>query len=227
MAIYETGGYQVKESAVGKVKKAIQDFLPYIQEHERGTQMYLAWQQKEDPTRFLHFFIFEDEAAHARHGQSEAVKRFESVYSPELVGGEVVFTEYEMIAGKRDSFGKSECAEILRKFYEAVARRDVTAARAYLAEDLVFVGLFETYQSAEEYLAALTGLLQVTVRLEVKCIVGQGTNAAVFFDLETKAPAEGKVLVAEWHKCKDGKISHVRSAFDGRPFAAMFAGARK
>jgi hypothetical protein len=37
----------------------------------------------------------------ARHGQSDAVKRFESVYSPELVGGDVVFSGYELIAGKR------------------------------------------------------------------------------------------------------------------------------
>jgi len=42
-----------------------------------------------------------DAAAHARHGQSEGVKRFESVYSPESVGGDVVFTDHEMIAGKR------------------------------------------------------------------------------------------------------------------------------
>jgi quinol monooxygenase YgiN/ketosteroid isomerase-like protein len=225
MAIYQTGGYQVKVSAVDKVRKAIKDFVPYTQEHEAGTQMYLAWQQKDDPTRFLHFFIFQDAAAQTRHGQSEAVNRFESVYSPELVGGDVVFTDYEMVAGKRDSFGKSVCGEILEKFYDAVVRRDLAAARAYLAEDLEFVGLFETYRSADEYLKALTGLLQFTVRLEVKGIIGQGNDAAVFFDLETKAPAEGKVLVAEWHQFKDGKISHVRSAFDGRPYAAMFTGA--
>ena len=62
--------------------------------------MYLAWQEKDDPTRFLHLFVFADEAAQARHGQSEAVKRFESIYSPELVGGKVVFTDYELISGK-------------------------------------------------------------------------------------------------------------------------------
>jgi quinol monooxygenase YgiN len=101
MAIYQTGGYQVKSSAVGKVKQAIEDFVRYVQANEPGTQMYLAWQEKDDPTRFLHLFIFEDAAAQARHGQSEAVKRFESVYSPELVGGKVVFTTYEMPAGKR------------------------------------------------------------------------------------------------------------------------------
>jgi quinol monooxygenase YgiN len=100
MAIYQTGGYQVKSSAVDKVKRAIQDFVRYVRENEPGTQMYLAWQQKDDPTRFLHLFIFEDAAAQTRHGQSEAVRRFESIYSSELVGGDVVFTDYELVAGK-------------------------------------------------------------------------------------------------------------------------------
>jgi quinol monooxygenase YgiN len=100
MAIYQTGGYQVKPSAVDKVKQAVKDFVRHVQANEPGTQMYLAWQQKDDPTRFLHLFIFEDAAAQNRHGQSAAVKQFESIYSPELVGGDVVFTDYELVAGK-------------------------------------------------------------------------------------------------------------------------------
>ena len=101
MPIYQTGEYRVKQSAVNKVKKAIKDFVAYVQANEPGTHMYLAWQQKDDPTHFVHLFIFEDAAAQTRHGQSDAVKRFEAIYSPELAGGEVVFTDYEMIAGKR------------------------------------------------------------------------------------------------------------------------------
>jgi quinol monooxygenase YgiN len=91
----------VKPDAVDKVKKAIEEFVQYLRASEPGTQMYLAWQRKDDPTQFIHLFIFPDEAAAKRHGESEAVKRFESVYSPELLGGDVVFTDYEMIAGKR------------------------------------------------------------------------------------------------------------------------------
>ena len=101
MPLYQTGGYRVKPSAVNKVKEAIKEFVAYVQANEPGTHMYLAWQEKNDPTHFLHLFIFENEAAQRRHGESDAVRRFESVYSPELVGGEVVFTDYEMIAGKR------------------------------------------------------------------------------------------------------------------------------
>jgi len=89
---------------------------------------------------------------------------------------------------------------------------------------MVFEGLFETYRSADQYMKTFAGLLQITVRLDVKKIIGEGNDAAVFFELETKSPAEAKVLVAEWHQARDGKIFHARSAFDGRPYAALFSG---
>ena len=101
MPLYQTGGYQVKPSGVNKVKQAIKEFVAYVQANEPGTHMYLACNNKDDPNLFLHLFIFKDAAAQTLHGQSEAVRRFESIYSPELVGGEVIFTDYEMIAGKR------------------------------------------------------------------------------------------------------------------------------
>jgi quinol monooxygenase YgiN len=101
MSICQSGVYQVKPSAVTKVKTAIEEFVRYVRTSEPDTQMYLAWQEKDDPTKFVHLFIFADAEAHRRHGESEAVKRFEAVYSPELIGGPVVFTEYEMTAGKR------------------------------------------------------------------------------------------------------------------------------
>jgi hypothetical protein len=64
----------------------------------------------------------------------------------------------------------------------------------------------------------------VTVRLDVRTIIAEGDQAAIFFELETKAPAAAITLVAEWHQVKNGKIARVQSAFDGRPFAAMFTG---
>jgi ketosteroid isomerase-like protein len=113
-------------------------------------------------------------------------------------------------------------ATVLRNFYTAVAQKDVATARKYLADDLIFYGLFQTYENADEYIAALTGLLGVTDQLEVKTIIGEGNSAAVFFDLKTKAPVAGDTLVAEWHQIRDGKIVRVYSAFDGRLFAPMF-----
>ncbi|MGH7742746.1 MAG: hypothetical protein ACRENS_12085 [Candidatus Eiseniibacteriota bacterium] len=47
------------------------------------------------------------------------------------------------------------------------------------------------------------------------------------FETYPNADAYLTTLVAEWHVVKDGKIRQARSAFDGRPFAAMFSGAKK
>ncbi|HKT05498.1 MAG TPA: antibiotic biosynthesis monooxygenase family protein [Rugosimonospora sp.] len=98
MPIYQTAHYQVNASAVDKVRAAIEEFVGYVAEHEPGSRLYAAWQSQDDPTRFVHLFIFEDEAAHEAHGGSAAVRRFESVYGPELVGGPVVFTDYVDVA---------------------------------------------------------------------------------------------------------------------------------
>jgi quinol monooxygenase YgiN len=101
MAIYQTATYRVKPQAVDKVKRAIEEFVRYVQANEPGTRMYVAWQQQSDPTRFIHLFIFEDAAAQTIHSASEAVRRFEAVYSPELVGGDVVFTDFNLVASNQ------------------------------------------------------------------------------------------------------------------------------
>jgi len=102
MPIYTIAEYRVRPEGVEKVKRAIEEFVPYVKSHEPGTRMYFAWQQQADPTRFVHFFIFENEAAHQAHGRSDAVKKFEAAYGPELVDGPVVFTDYNMIATNQD-----------------------------------------------------------------------------------------------------------------------------
>lgn len=100
MPIYTIAEYQVKPSGVDKVRAAIAQFVPHVQKNEPGTRMYTAWQKKDDPTKFVHFFIFENAAAHAAHGNSAAVKAFEAAYTPELVSNRVTFTDYVLVASK-------------------------------------------------------------------------------------------------------------------------------
>jgi quinol monooxygenase YgiN len=102
MAIYTIAQYRVRPAGVEKVKRAIEDFVQYVRANEPDTRVYFAWQQENDPTRFVHFFIFENEAAHKVHSQSAAVKRFEAAYRPELDGGDVVFTGYRMVAANQN-----------------------------------------------------------------------------------------------------------------------------
>ena len=98
MPSYQTAHYQVTPESVERVKEAIDTFVEYVRTNEPGTRLYAAWQQESDPTRFVHLFIFEDEAAHEAHGRSAAVRAFEAVYQPELTAGPVVFTDYQQVA---------------------------------------------------------------------------------------------------------------------------------
>lgn len=98
MPIHQTARYRVRPDAVDKVVAAVREFVDHVRDHEPGTRLYAAWQQADDPTRFVHLFIFEDEAAQAAHGSSEAVRLFESIYTPELLDGPVIFTDYRRIA---------------------------------------------------------------------------------------------------------------------------------
>ena len=98
MPIYQTAHYQVNSAAVDKVQDAIIEFVAYVAENEPGSVLYTAWQQENDPTKFVHLFEFADESAHQAHGSSDAVRRFESVYQPELTAGPVVFTDYVQVA---------------------------------------------------------------------------------------------------------------------------------
>ena len=98
MPIYQTAHYQVRLDAVDHVKTAIEEFVRYVTENEPGSRLYCAWQEVEDPTKFVHLFIFDDAAAHEAHGRSAAVTAFEDVYKPELTAGPVVFTDYKLVA---------------------------------------------------------------------------------------------------------------------------------
>ena len=65
---------------------AIEEFVSYVAESEPGSIMYAAWQELDEPTKFVHLFTFQDDEAHRIHGSSEAIRRFESAYQP-AVGG--------------------------------------------------------------------------------------------------------------------------------------------
>ena len=101
MPIYQIATYQVTAEAVDDVRAAIEEFVAYVRHNEPGTTLYAAWQEQADPTKFAHLFIFADETAHAAHGESEAVRRFEEVYRPVLAAGPVVFTDYHLVADNR------------------------------------------------------------------------------------------------------------------------------
>ena len=116
MPVYTIAEYQIRPSGVEKVKGAIEEFVDYVRANEPGSQVYAAWQHKEDPSRFMHFFIFQNEEAHRAHSRSHAVKRFEAAYRPELSAGDVVFTDYRQVATNQPSAHEEKNKQVIREF---------------------------------------------------------------------------------------------------------------
>lgn len=97
MPIYMTASFEVKNEALEVCQQSIQEFIDYIRANEPDTILYTSLQEKENFTRFLHYFIFRDEKAREIHSNSDAVNRFTGVLYPNLVAP-VEFTEYSNFA---------------------------------------------------------------------------------------------------------------------------------
>ena len=97
MTVYQIARFQVRENELGECIAAIEEFVAYVRVNEPDTLLYTSLQQKDDPTRFVHYFIFKDEAARNLHASSEAVKQFTDILYPRLVAP-VEFTEYSLLS---------------------------------------------------------------------------------------------------------------------------------
>lgn len=97
--IYQTARFQVKPDTLAICQQAIHDFIKYIRANEPATLVYVSLAEQGAPTKFLHVFIFADQAARDRHANSDGVKKFTSILYPNCVAP-VEFTEYTFVAAK-------------------------------------------------------------------------------------------------------------------------------
>ena len=111
---------------------------------------------------------------------------------------------------------KTSPADVVDGYNRALHARDFTAARALMADNLRFEGPIDRFDSADDYIKAITGLYGMVKGIEHQATISDGDNVAVFYLLDTPV---AKAPVAEWYTVRDGKITHLRAYFDARPFA--------
>ena len=93
--------YQVRPEEVERCVAAIHEFVDYVKANEPGTLRYDVWQERDDPTRFVHTFVFRDETAHMAHSSSAEVKTFAGKLYPCCLQP-VEFVDYRLVASKKD-----------------------------------------------------------------------------------------------------------------------------
>ena len=94
--IRQLARYQVRPEALTRCLDAIREFVAYVRLNEPGTLRYEVWQERDEPTRFVHSFVFRDAEADRIHSESAEVKKFAAVLYPECLAP-VEFVDYELV----------------------------------------------------------------------------------------------------------------------------------
>jgi quinol monooxygenase YgiN len=95
--IRQLARYRVRPEALERCLKAIHEFVAYVRASEPGTLRYEVWQEEEDPTRFVHIFVFRDAGSEKTHSDSSEVKKFAAILYPECIAP-VEFVDYKHVA---------------------------------------------------------------------------------------------------------------------------------
>jgi ketosteroid isomerase-like protein len=120
------------------------------------------------------------------------------------------------------AMSESDAKAVAGRFFEAWTTGDFDTARSLLHDDVSFAGPLDRFDSADAYIAALSGLSPMVRAVEERKVFVDGDDVCVIYDLVTNSPA-GTAPTAEWYHVRAGRISSVRVFFDARPFAPLLA----
>lgn len=105
---------------------------------------------------------------------------------------------------------------VVQRWHEAWSKNDFETARTLLHDDLSFRGPIDTFDNADDYLAALQRLAAMVKSVDLQRTLAEGDEVVLMQELDTPV---GRSPVAEWYRVRDGKIAEVQVYFDARPFA--------
>ena len=95
---YTMAKYTVRPETVNEVKKAIAEFVAEVREHEPRTLCVVF--REEGQHSFVHWMLFQDQAAEHRHGQARYNQRFAQKLMPNFVG-KPSFSEFRLFAATK------------------------------------------------------------------------------------------------------------------------------
>lgn len=114
--------------------------------------------------------------------------------------------------------------QIVTNYHNAWTAGNIAAARGWLADDLRFRGSIDTFDSADEFVAALTMFQKMLRGVNLIQSYFSESGAALLYDCETMGPA-GTLRTAEFFTVGQGKIRSITLVFDATELRKLMAGA--
>ena len=81
-------------------RQEAEKMIGYVKANEPGTQVYVLHQAAADPTEFMFYELYADQAALDAHGKSDAMKQFFGTVGG-LLAGRPDIAFYQELAGKK------------------------------------------------------------------------------------------------------------------------------
>jgi quinol monooxygenase YgiN len=91
---------KVKPGQEDALVAGMQKMIAHVKANEPGTLTYLLYRSAADPTKFLVYEVYTDQAAFAAHGASEPMQEFFRLAGG-ILDGRPDIAMYEEVGGKR------------------------------------------------------------------------------------------------------------------------------
>jgi hypothetical protein len=98
-------------------------------------------------------------------------------------------------------------------YFDAWTHNKPNDARAFLADDLEFIGPTARYESAAAFQPALVGFAAMTRSARIMELIVSGDRAAMLYECELPEPI-GKIHIASFFRVERGKIRWYETQFD-------------
>lgn len=100
MGITVIAKVKVKAGSESEFQSAAEKMIAHVVENEPDTLTYLLHRAQSDPTEFVFYEVYADQAALVTHGSSPAMQQFFAAMGG-VVAGRPEITMYEELGGKR------------------------------------------------------------------------------------------------------------------------------
>ena len=101
--------YRVKKKKLPKLKTSIAKFVDDIKRNESGVTLYEVFQEKDDPTTFVHVMVFKDKTAEKIHAKSAHLQKWIKTLQS-LCKEEPELTDLKLVKSIQDSKNESSSA---------------------------------------------------------------------------------------------------------------------